>query len=245
MTGKTIEVNVEFDSEEIYPISKWYVKLNGESKLQLGDNIILKTTRLSNRLVVFDGDKRFKLLDFNLHGNVILTIRISMNTIRLLDYTINNFEYLEVDQDKLSFQNDLRFDLKFVINKRKKQYLFIDTEEFLFQYHFGKIVSRCYKYSELISYEIEIDNEVIIERSSSIIQTVGGGILFGGAGAIAGALSGGKKISQKNKKIFYLKLTVNDIKRPGVIFETNNYDTVFNLSQTLKHIDTQIVEEIK
>ena len=71
-----------------------------------------------------------------------------------------------------------------------------------------------HEFSDLIGYELIEDDSVI--TSGGVGQALIGGTLFGGAGAIAGGLTG-KRVQKKRIESLYIKATLNSFKNPCIL----------------------------
>lgn len=72
--------------------------------------------------------------------------------------------------------------------------------------------SHIFNYSDIVGFELMEDGEVLVE--GGVGRAIIGGALFGGAGAVVGAVTG-----RENKKYcdsLKVKLTVNDMSQPAV-----------------------------
>ena len=69
-------------------------------------------------------------------------------------------------------------------------------------------------FSDLISYELLEDDAIV--TSGGVGQALIGGGLFGGQGAIAGAMTG-KRVQKKRIESLYIKATLNNFKIPCVL----------------------------
>ena len=86
---------------------------------------------------------------------------------------------------------------------------------------------------DIIEFQL-VNNQTVIEKSG-IGESIVGWMLFGGSGAIAGALVGKKQKVKDNYKVF---IKTNDIKHAGIVI-TSNIDNAYNLFETLKLIITK------
>lgn len=100
------------------------------------------------------------------------------------------------------------------------------------------------KFTDLISYELLEDDSLV--TSGGVGQALVGGALFGGAGAIAGGITG-KRIQKKKVDSLIVKVTLNNFDCPCMLIplitkstKTNSseYTTAFNLAhQILSALD--------
>ncbi len=100
------------------------------------------------------------------------------------------------------------------------------------------------KYSDLINYELLEDDSIV--TSGGVGQALIGGALFGGAGAIAGGITG-KRVQKKKVDSLIVKVTLNNFECPCLLIplitkstKTNSaeYTTAFNLAhQILSALD--------
>ena len=100
------------------------------------------------------------------------------------------------------------------------------------------------KFTDLISYELLEDDSMV--TSGGVGQALVGGALFGGAGAIAGEITG-KRVQKKKVDSLIVKVTLNNFDCPCMLIplitkstKTNSteYTTAFNLAhQILSALD--------
>ena len=72
-------------------------------------------------------------------------------------------------------------------------------------------------FEDIIACEVIIDGEIVTKtsRGSQLMGAAVGGVLFGGVGAVVGALTGQKKNSEDIKQII-VKIVLNDLKIPNI-----------------------------
>jgi len=96
---------------------------------------------------------------------------------------------------------------------------------------------RVFTFDELYDYELMEDDSQVTK--GGLGMAVAGGVLFGGAGAIAGGLTGKKK-AKKEVESLVLKINLNDIEFPCVMIpyitkstktKSNAYIDAFNTAQ--------------
>ena len=71
-----------------------------------------------------------------------------------------------------------------------------------------------YPFSDLVSYDLLEDDSLI--TSGGVGQALIGGALFGGAGSIAGAITG-KRVQKKRIDSLYIKVTLNNFDTPCIL----------------------------
>ena len=95
------------------------------------------------------------------------------------------------------------------------------------QYYYTSIITEC---KDLISTEVIVDGQTIVKttKNSSLGRAAVGGILFGGAGAIVGAISSGEK-SVSNSVIngIDLRLTINNTDTPILNINFLTFKSIF------------------
>ena len=117
------------------------------------------------------------------------------------------------------------------LSKKPVSRLTIQSSTKQFQLLTENHYSNIFLPKDLVDYEIRVDNEVVITSKTKTKKGVGkavaGGLLFGEAGAIAGAVAGNSKstTTQTQKEIHHysLVLKVNDLTKPSFIV---NIDSV-------------------
>ncbi|HHD2752250.1 TPA: SHOCT domain-containing protein [Clostridium perfringens] len=102
----------------------------------------------------------------------------------------------------------------------------------------GKKNPTIYNFSDISSYELIEDDEVIL-KSGGLGRALVGGALFGGAGAIIGGITAKRKSKKQINKL-YIKITLNDFNNPVIIIKIIDkptsyllYKSVFNMAQEL------------
>lgn len=99
-------------------------------------------------------------------------------------------------------------------------------------------------FQNLISYELLEDDSVV--TSGGVGQSLIGGAVFGGFGAIAGAISG-KRVQKKVVNSMYIRVTINSFDSPCILIplitkptktKSNDYSKAFiEAQQTLSLLD--------
>lgn len=74
--------------------------------------------------------------------------------------------------------------------------------------------NKWYPFSSLVSYDLLEDDSLV--TSGGVGQALIGGAVFGGAGAIAGAITG-KRTQKKKIESLYIKVTLNDFNTPCIL----------------------------
>ena len=74
--------------------------------------------------------------------------------------------------------------------------------------------NKWFPFSALISYELLEDDSLV--TSGGVGQALIGGAVFGGAGAVAGAITG-KRTQKKKVESLYIKVTLNDFNTPCIL----------------------------
>lgn len=92
-------------------------------------------------------------------------------------------------------------------------------------------------YKDIVDFSI--NNEISYNKTISMGETITKGIigrlLFGGAGAIIGALTASSKISQDIKE-YKFNITINNINNSYIIYETQLEEDAKRIAATLKII---------
>ena len=70
-----------------------------------------------------------------------------------------------------------------------------------------------YNFDDLVSYELLADDSVVV--SGGVGQALIGGLTFGGAGAVAGGITGKRKQKKKIESLI-IRVTLNDFKTPCI-----------------------------
>lgn len=74
--------------------------------------------------------------------------------------------------------------------------------------------NKWYPFSDLVSYDLLEDDALI--TSGGVGQALVGGAVFGGFGAVAGAITG-KRIQKKRIESLYIKVTLNNFNTPCIL----------------------------
>lgn len=104
----------------------------------------------------------------------------------------------------------------------------------------NSIIYKDYKHSDIRSYELVVDDEIIITNKQGVGKALAGGLLFGGAGAIAGALSSNTSTKKTNNKKYTFKLYLEDFDLPYVELPCENREKAFLLIETFKMWEEKI-----
>lgn len=80
---------------------------------------------------------------------------------------------------------------------------------------------------DVLSSQIQHGSVVLFEseRRSGLGRALVGGALFGGAGAVAGAVTGKKNVDAIEEDIYELHITINDQKNPHFIITLDDFTT--------------------
>lgn len=116
---------------------------------------------------------------------------------------------------------------KFHITKRIGTYFCVDEINKQWMIPIGTISGNIkdatiYNYNDIVSFELIEDGSSI--SKGGIGKAIAGGILFGGAGAIVGGVTGKKKIKNVCSKL-QIKITVNDTEKPVEYINLINIET--------------------
>ena len=107
----------------------------------------------------------------------------------------------------------------------KRGIVLINTDKEILKYKKIKI-----GFQEIVECQM-VNNQTIIEKSG-VGESIVGGLLFGGTGAIAGAMVGKKQTTKDNYKIF---IKTNNIMHAGLVIALK-VENAYNLFETLKII---------
>ena len=119
--------------------------------------------------------------------------------------------------------------------------LTISAEDKNFQIVKDKKYTRIFSYKDILDYEIKVDNEVVVTSKTNNTKGFGkalvGGVLFGGAGMIAGAIAGNSKAStnQSQKEVHHYSLLIklNDILTPAFVVNLPSLQKAEEVATTL------------
>jgi|GEM_PF-6919216 len=125
---------------------------------------------------------------------------------------------------------------------------FVDFSNKSWQVYTKHRLSKVYSFKTLTGLNIRCDEEVIYSTSSSMIKTLAGGVLFGGLGAVAGAISDNTRQKATTKRIYWIELEINDIYNAGMLLQAND-EGVLRFIKTLElyyeknHADMNLQQE--
>ncbi len=140
------------------------------------------------------------------------------------------------------------------LSKKPVARLTISSSTKQFQLLMEKHYSKIFSLKDLIDYEIRVDNEVVVTSKTStkkgIGKAVAGGLLFGEAGAVAGAVAGDSKstTTQTQTEIHHysLVLKVNDLAKPSFIVNIDSVqiaeDVVTSLDILVRNTNKNVEE---
>lgn len=74
--------------------------------------------------------------------------------------------------------------------------------------------NKWYPFSDLVSYDLLEDDSLV--TSGGVGQALVGGAIFGGVGAVAGAITG-KRVQKKRIESLYIKVTLNNFDTPCIL----------------------------
>lgn len=141
------------------------------------------------------------------------------------------------------------------LSKRPLSRLIVDSKSKKFQLYAEGHYTRTYTPNDLLDYEIRVDNEVVITSKTKTKKGVGkaiaGGLLFGEAGAVAGAVAGGSKSTttetQKEIHHYSLLLKVNDLSKSSFVINVDSVHLAEEAAAVLAIIqkDYKNIEELK
>ena len=129
-----------------------------------------------------------------------------------------------------NFIDVLQSDKEVVLTTKPRCAFYIDTKSMQFQILDNGKYSKIYNPKDLRDFEIRVDDEVVVTANTTNKKSAGkaiaGGLLFGEAGAIAGAVAGNSKsVTTENQKVIHhysLILKFNDMQKPSFVFNLND-----------------------
>jgi hypothetical protein len=150
------------------------------------------------------------------------------------------------NESKISAEKDFTVTWKHVgadgltslaIDETRMELLFVDRQP-----KSRDLRTRRLSYRALLSSEVVEDGETITKtsRSSQLGGALVGGVLFGGAGAIVGALTGSKRSAQKVRKV-ELRIVLNDPASP--LFVLSFQDTEHKSGSLVHQIASKAAQE--
>ena len=145
----------------------------------------------------------------------------------------------------------LSSDKEMVLSSNPMFKFMIDSSTMRFQILQGTMLTKIYDAKDLLTYEIRVDNELVVDSQTqskkgvgkSVAMGLAGKALFGngGAGMMAGAMGASQKTNSKStsKEIHHytLVLKVNDIIHPSYVCELASIEMAEEIAGTLSIID--------
>ena len=92
------------------------------------------------------------------------------------------------------------------------------------------------KYSQITDVFYGLQTEIQEKKQSPIARALVGGMLFGGAGAIVGAVSAGKKETKKRKFVFIISYTASSGEEKYIQFEDTRLYRGSKVASTIKKL---------
>ncbi|EAF6697342.1 DUF4428 domain-containing protein [Listeria monocytogenes] len=155
----------------------------------------------------------------NGHGIIVKTDEMRAKT---LEEFLSHKPTLEKEK-----QEKVRLDKSFTADKALENLVFIDSKNGLFKVN-SKFNIETYYLEEVMGYEIVENSE--IKKSGGLGRAAVGGILFGGAGAVVGAVTGRK--SKEAIKALQIRIKLNNEANPVAYIDLLNSKTK---KQTLRY----------
>lgn len=120
----------------------------------------------------------------------------------------------------------------FLLNSKTKQW----------QVFFNGNFTKEYNLTDMTEFSFNRNDEVLYKSSMSAIPMVAGGMLFGGLGALAGALIKNNNQEIKVKEKYTLYIGTNDISNAGMVLECNK-ESMYQLAKTFELLEKEIKQK--
>ena len=150
---------------------------------------------------------------------------VCYDCVKGLDKTIfQNIKLFTVDQIKGALSNEIELEKPIIFKCSNSKIIFDRTNKILKKITAGIISSNDLKFDEIIGYNY-IEDEKIFSVGHFAGLTAAGGLLFGGVGAVIGAVLGSnqkRKVKKMEIELYYLINNVQDV------FPIRIYDNRFN-----------------
>lgn len=140
--------------------------------------------------------------------------------------------------------SEKNFVFRFYQNEKSKTYT-SETDPRNCEYFQYPKWSKKYKASDIRGYEVVNNNTIIERKSSNFGKMIAGGLLFGGAGVLAGALDSGGKIKSQSKDDFRLRLLLNDMANASVELRCEDQELTFKLLHTLSLFEDKYYKSLE
>jgi len=176
----------------------------------------------------------FFLLNFNILINTILGI--ASVSIFVVPAIINIVT--AVKDSEVMVPLPIEADVVVKIHKFKANEFRYNSSNKKFQYRKNGHLSKPYNIEDILSIDLIQNDKVVkkVKSGAATGKTVAGGILFGGWGAIAGALVVGSTEYTKDKTSYGFEITINDYSNAGVILDADR-DGFFELVSVFKVLE--------
>lgn len=163
--------------------------------------------------------------------------------------------YASLESDDIQKQNKIiekvnnyadtkEFDYGLISNDKLNGVLINKEEEEIITYHIleNRVSEKTYQFNELLEIELLTDSQSIVSVSKSGIigGSLLGGAVFGNVGAVIGALSANKNISEKISKIT-MSFTFDNLDEPSYNLTLNEFGIPQNMDSETVRI---VMEEI-
>lgn len=111
----------------------------------------------------------------------------------------------------------------FIVHKQLSDLIYFDElhkyicipKKTLFTGKFDRVKSSYYKFSDIRAVELQADGKTIASSTKGgLTSALVGGALFGGTGALVGAVTGNKKTSYANVTDFTIRILLNSLSNP-------------------------------
>jgi hypothetical protein len=153
-----------------------------------------------------------------------ITLHLRKKRIKLSSYVETTLVYVYPD------------DLCFGVAQRK----FNDHNVRIYRAYPDKI----YDASVIKGYEIIVDDNVVERKSSNFGKIIAGGLLFGGLGAVAGAVDKGGKLKTSGKKSYSVRLILDDMEQASLDIKCDSSENAYRLLHTLALLEEKYSKQL-
>jgi hypothetical protein len=129
------------------------------------------------------------------------------------------------------------FDAKVTLDIKELNHVLFDIDFKIFQIirkSSNIKISKPYSFEDIKSYDLIIDNQVLVSKNTGMAKTIIGGVLFGPLGALAGSISSNTSTKETINSVYSLNLYLNDLTFPYVELKCKDRETALTLYETFK-----------
>lgn len=108
---------------------------------------------------------------------------------------------------------------------------------------YSRVVSKVYKINSIRGFELIDNSTLVTSKTSNFGKILGGALLFGGIGAIAGAIDKGGNVKTRRDSNFIVRLIMDDVNNASVELKCENSEIAYNLLYTLSLLEEKYYKD--